>query len=66
MEGNVKKVCEDIDISQSNSDDGVKVITDKLKLLFAKDTNQAALKAYQSIETYQGPETMSIIEYINK
>ena len=42
------------------------MITDKLKLLFAKVTNQAAFIAYQNFETFQRPETMSIIGYINK
>ena len=44
-------MCLDIQVKDLNSDDGVETLIIKLKSSFAKDTNQAAVLAYDKFET---------------
>ena len=47
------------------ADDGVNVLTNKLKELYARDTEQATYIAYQELDRYQRKQTVSLSDYIN-
>ena len=49
-----------------NSENGVDILVNKLKSLFAKDINQAAYLAYNKFETFKRPIDMSMIDFINE
>ena len=49
-----------------NKDDGVDKLITKWKLLYAKDKDEAAFLAYNNIETFIRPSTMSIQEHIHE
>ena len=60
------EACSNIDVKELHSENGVKIIIEKLKSLYAKDVNQAAFMAYENFENFTRPEGMSILDYINK
>ena len=49
-----------------NSDDGVNILLCKLKSLFAKDINQAAIIARGKFEMFKRPANMNIADFINE
>ena len=49
-----------------NSDDGVNILLCKLKSLFAKDINQAAIIAYDKFEMFKRPANINIVDFINE
>ena len=46
LDEKIRKTCSDIKVKDLNSDDGVDILINKLKSLFAKDSNQAAYLVY--------------------
>ena len=55
LDEKIRKTCSDIKVKDLNSDDGVDILINKLKSLFAKDSNQAAYLAYDKFETFKRP-----------
>ena len=53
LEGETRKASEGIDVKTLNADDGVDVLTNKLKELYPRDTEQATFITYQKFENYQ-------------
>ena len=66
LEGPARQACSNIEVKELHSENGVKIIIEKLKSLYAKDVNQAAFMAYETFENFTRPEGMSILDYINK
>ena len=48
LEGPARQACSNIDVKELHSENGVKIIIEKLKSLYAEDVNQAAFLAYES------------------
>ena len=65
-EGKARKACERIDVKALKADDGVNVLTNKLKELYARDTEQATYIAYQELDRYQWKQRVSLSDYINE
>ena len=53
LEGPARQACSNIDVKESHSENGVKIIIEKLKSLYAKDVNQAAFMAYEILKIFQ-------------
>ena len=53
LDEKIRKTCSDIKVKDLNSDDGVDILINKLKSLFAKDSNQAAYLAYDKFENFK-------------
>ena len=51
LDKKIRKTCSDIKVKDLNSGDGVNILVNKLKSLFAKDINQAGCLAYDKFET---------------
>ena len=66
LDEKIRKTCSDIKVKDLNSDDGVDILINKLKSLFAKDSNQAAYLAYDKFETFKRPIDMNIVDFINE
>ena len=66
LDEKIRKTCSDIKVKDLNSDDGVNILINKLKSLFAKDSNQAAYLAYDKFETFKRPVDMNIVDFINE
>ena len=66
LDETIRKTCSDIKVKDLNSDDGVDILINKLKSLFAKDSNQAAYLAYDKFETFKRPIDMNIVDFINE
>ena len=49
LDEKIRKTCSDIKVKDLNSDDGVDILINKLKSLFAKDSNQATYLAYDKV-----------------
>ena len=62
----IRKSCNDIKVSDLNKDDGLKVLIDKIKSLYAKDINALAYMAYDQFENFRRPDDMNIVDYINE
>ena len=65
-ERKARKACEGIDVKALNTDDGVYVLTNKLKELYGRDTEQTRFIAYNKFERYQWKQTVSISDYTNE
>ena len=66
LEGQARQCCKSVPTDKLQGENGVKELMLKLKTLFAKDSEQAAFKAYEQFETYMRPEEMEMIEFINE
>ena len=66
LDEKIRKTCSDIKVKDLNSENGVDILVNKLKSLFAKDINQAAYLAYNKFETFKRPIDMSMIDFINE
>ena len=66
LDDKIRKTCSDIKVKDLNSKDGVNILINKLKSLFAKDINQAAFLAYDKFESFKRPVEMNIVDFINK
>lgn len=50
FEGKGQKACESIDVKALNADDGVYILTNKMKERYARNNEQKILIAYQKFE----------------
>ena len=66
LDEKIRKTCSDIKVKDLNSEGGVDILINKLKVLFAKDSNQAAYLAYDKFETFKRPVDMTIVDFINE
>ena len=66
LDEKIRKTCSDIKVKDLNSEGGVDILINKLKALFAKDSNQAAYLAYDKFETFKRPVDMTIVDFINE
>ena len=66
LEGQARQCCKSVPTTKLQGENGVTELMLKLKTLFAKDSEQAAFKAYEQFETYMRPEGMEMIEFINE
>ena len=63
LDEKIRRTCSDIKVKDLNSDDSVDILINKLKSLFAKDSNQAA---YLAFETFKRPVDIKIVDFINE
>ena len=66
LDENIRKICCDMKVKDLNSDDGFDILLCKLKSLFAKDINQAAIIAHGKFEMFKRPGNMNIVDFINE
>ena len=68
LEGKAQKAHEGIDVKALNADDGVYVLTNKLKELYDIYiyVYSIAFIEYQEFESYQRKQSVSISGYINQ
>ena len=66
LDENIRKICCDMKVKDLNSDDGFDILLCKLKSLFAKDINQAAIIARGKFEMFKRPANMNIADFINE
>ena len=66
LEEKIRKTCSDINVKDFNSENGVDILVNKLKSLFAKDINQAAYLTYDKFETFKRATDVSMIDFINE
>ena len=66
LDEKIRKTCSDIKVKDLNSEDGVDILVNKLKFLFANDINQAAYLAYDKFKTFKRPIDMSMVDIINE
>ena len=57
----IRKSCNDVSVQDLNKDDGLNVLINRIKSLYAKDMNALAFMAYDKFENF-----MNIIDYINE
>ena len=64
----MRKACEGIDVKPMNVDDGVDVLNNKLKQLYAQNSERTTFIAYQEFERCQCKQsiTVSKSDYINE
>ena len=53
LDDKIRNTCTDIQVRNLNSADGVNILIQKLKALFAKDAHQAAYSAYEEFENFK-------------
>ena len=63
---NIRQACIDITVSSLNSENGLKILLDKIKSLYAKDIHSLAYIAYDKFETFHRPVEMNIVDYLNE
>ena len=61
LDDKIRKTCSNIKVK-----DGVNILINKPKSLFAKDINQATFLAYDKFESFKRPVEMNIVDFINK
>ena len=66
LDEKIRKTCSDIKVKDLDSDNGVDILINKLKSLFAKYSNQAAYLAYNKFENFRRPIDMTIVDFINE
>ena len=66
LDEKIRKTCSDIKVKDLNSENGVDILVNKLKSLFAKDINEAAYLAYDKFEIFKRPIDMSMVDFINE
>ena len=60
------KSCNDVSVQDLNKDNGLNVLINKIKSLYAKDMNALAFMAYDKFENFRRSDDMNIIDYINE
>ena len=63
LEKKIRKTFSDIKVKDLNSENGVDILVNKWKPLFAKDINQAVYLAYDKFETFKRPIDMSMVDF---
>ena len=53
LDGKINQCCKSIPVNELTGDDGVKVLLNKLKELYAKDNDQLAYQAYEHFEMFK-------------
>ena len=66
LQGKARECCKSIEIEKLQGDHGIDILLDKLKELFAKDSEQAAFMAYEKFETYIRPKDVDMNDFINE
>ena len=67
LDEKITKTCSDIKVKDLNSENGVDIyLVNKLKVLFAKDINEAAYLAYDKFEIFERPIDMRMVDFINE
>ena len=66
LDEKIRKTCSNIKVKDLNSENGVDILVNKLKSLFAKDINEAAYLAYDKFEIFKRPIDMSMVDFINE
>ena len=66
LEKKIKKTFSDIKVKDLNSENGVDILVNKWKPLFAKDINQTVYLAYDKFETFKRPIDMSMVDFIHE
>ena len=56
----------ELDIDNRKGENGVQLILQRLDTLYLEDTIQTADLAYQTFETFQRPENMTMKDYLVK
>lgn len=62
----IRQACSALTKDELNTDDGLQIITQKLKELYSVTEDQAMFNSYEKFETFQRPKDMTISDYINK
>ena len=57
-------MCSDIQVKDLNSNDGIEILKTNLKLLLAKDINQAAFLAYDKLESLDMELPTGVLGYM--
>ena len=66
LEGKARQACAVLTKEHLNAENGVQILKDKLRALYALDKEQATYVAYEKFECHQRKSETSIIEYINE
>ena len=66
LDEKIRKTCSDIKVKDLNSENGVDILVNKWKPLFAKDINQTVYLAYDKFETFKRPIDMSMVGFIHE
>ena len=64
LEGQAKKACSNLAIEELCGDEGVVLLTNKLKELFAKDEDQLTFEAIKKFENFKRTTSMSVTDYL--
>ena len=66
LKGKARENCKNIDVTSLQGDNGVKVLLDKLRALYAKDEAQVLFQIIEEFETYQRPDGLDIKDFLNE
>ena len=66
LEGKARQCCKSIEVDKLKGENGVMELLNKLKSLYAKDSEQAAFKSYEDFESYKRPDNMDVMDFINE
>ena len=66
LSGKARDIARDIDVDSLASDDGIKIIIEKLNPLYLKDKVQNAYIQYEPFEAYKRPKELNMKDYINE
>ena len=66
LQGKARENCKNIDVTSLQGDNGVKVLLDKLRALYAKDEAQVLFQIIEEFETYQRPDSLDIKDFLNE
>ena len=66
LEGKAKDAILELEIDDLSTENGLKLITDKLDSLYLKDKAQMAYEAYDNFEKFRRPVNLSTKDYINE
>ena len=64
LEDNAKEAILEMDPATLNTENGMKLLYEKLDELYKGDENQEAFHAFESFETYKRPKEMSVEDYL--
>ena len=64
LEGQAKKACSNLAIEELCGDEGVNLLTNKLKELFAKDEDQLTFEAIKKFENFRRTTSMTVKDYL--
>ena len=62
----IRKSCNDVSVQDLNKDDGLNVLINKIRSLYAKEMNALAFMAYDKFENSRRSDNMNIIDCINE